>query len=173
MNRCNWVWTAAGCLLVACAPALDWREVRPDDSGVMALFPCKPDSHARRVSLATHPVRLVLYACTAGGSTWALAFAEMADPSSVGPALAELRAAAVQNLGASQVRPMDLKVYGATPNPLSQHFEIQGRMPDGRAATEQLAVFAKGTRVYQATALGEKLDRDATESFFGSLRVTP
>jgi hypothetical protein len=163
----------AVCLVMGCAPALDWREVRPADSGVIAMFPCKPDSHARRVNLAKQPVRLVLYACTAGGSTWALAFAEMGDPSSVGPALSELRDAAAQNLGASQVRPMELKVAGATPNPLSQRLELQGRMPDGRAVTEEVAVFAKGTRVFQATALGAKLEPDATASFFGGLRAAP
>ena len=32
----------------ACTPTLDWREVRPEASGLVALFPCKPDRHARR-----------------------------------------------------------------------------------------------------------------------------
>lgn len=173
MKRSNRVWVAAGCLLVSCTPALDWREVHPDESGVTALFPCKPDSHARRVSLGPHQVRLVLYACKASGSTWALAFADMADPSLVGPALSDLRAAAAQNVSAAAMRPLPLKVDGATPNPLSQRVEILGRMPDGRAVTEQLAVFTKGTKVFQATALGEKLESEAADTFFGGLRFAP
>jgi hypothetical protein len=51
--------------------------------------------------------------------------------------------------------------------------QFQGRMPDGRAVTEQVAVFAKGTRVFQVIAVGDKLDAEATDSFFGSLRLAP
>jgi hypothetical protein len=173
MKRNFGAWMAAMGLLAACAPALDWREVRPDDSGVTMLFPCKPDSHARRVSLGKQQVRLLLHACTAGGSTWALAFADMGDPALVGEALTELGNAAQKNLEASQPRPLGLKVDGATPNPHSQRFEITGRAPDGREVTEQVAVFAKGMRVYQATALGQKLEPEAVATFFGSLRVAP
>jgi len=68
---------------------------------------------------------------------------------------------------------LTLKVEGATPNPSSQRVQFQGRMPDGRAVTEQVAVFAKGTRVFQVIAVGDKLDAEATDSFFGSLRLAP
>lgn len=159
--------------MTACAPALDWREVRPAGAGIAMLFPCKPDSHARQVKLGPDSVRLELHACTAAGATWALAFAELGDPARVGPALVELRLAAARNLAASEPQVLGLKVEGATPNPASQRVQFQGRMPDGRVVIEQVAVFAKGTRVYQATALGDKLDADATDSFFGNLRVAP
>jgi hypothetical protein len=160
-------------LLSACAPALDWREVRPAGSGITLLFPCKPDSHARQVRLGPDSVRLELHACTAAGTTWALAFADMGDPARVGPALVELRATAANNLAAADQSALALKVEGATPNAESQRVQFQGRMPDGRAVTEQVAVFARGTRVFQAIALAEKLDAEAADSFFGSLRVVP
>lgn len=163
----------AGASMAACAPALDWREVRPAGAGIALLFPCKPDRHARQVKLGPDAVRLELHACSAAGVTWALAFADLGDPARVGPALMELRSAAASNLAASAPQVLGLKVEGATPNPASQRMQLQGLMPDGRAVIEQMAVFAKGTRVYQATALGEKLDTDAAESFFGSLRMTP
>jgi hypothetical protein len=159
--------------MLACAPALDWREVRPAGAGITLLFPCKPDSHARQVKLGTEAVRLELHACTAAGVTWALAFAELGDPTRVGPALVELRSAAARNLAASQSQLMSLKVEGATPNPASQRAQFQGRMPDGRAVTEQVAVFAKGTKVFQAIALGDKLDAEAADNFFGSLSLVP
>jgi hypothetical protein len=173
MKRNFGAWMAAVGLLAACAPALDWREVRPEDSGITMLFPCKPDSHARRVSLATQQLRLVLHACTAGTSTWALAVADIGDPALVGEALIELAVAAQRNLEASQARPLGLKVDGATPNPHSRRFEITGRVPGGREVTEQVAVFNKGTRVYQATALGDRLEPEAVDTFFGNLRVSP
>ena len=159
--------------MLACVPTLDWREVRPAGAGITLLFPCKPDSHARQVKLGPAAVRLELHACTAAGATWALAFADLGDPASVGPALVELRSAAANNVAASPPQVLSLRVDGATPNPASQRVQFEGRMPDGRAVTEQVAVFAKGTRVFQAVAVGEKLDAEAADSFFGSLRFGP
>jgi hypothetical protein len=173
MRRIHSVSTAVLGVLAACAPALDWREVRPAGSGATALFPCKPDSYARKVTLGTQEVRWVLHACRAGGSTWALAFADVEDPARVRPALTELQTAAARNLGATDTRILPLKVDGATPNPASLRVEIRGRVADGRVVSEQLAVFAIGTRVFQATALGEALEPEAAETFFASLRVAP
>jgi hypothetical protein len=173
MNRRASIPALAGALMLACAPALDWREVRPAGSGIALLMPCKPDSHARQVRLGPDTVRLELHACSAAGATWAVAFADLGDPARVGPALLELRSAAARNLTATEPQPLPLKVEGATPNPASQRAQWLGRMPDGRAVTEQVAVFAKGTRVYQAIALGDKLDAEAADSFFASLRLGP
>jgi hypothetical protein len=136
-------------------------------------MPCKPDSHARQVQLGRDLVRLELHACTAAGSTWALAFADVGDPARVGPALEELLASATRNLAAAEPRQLPLKAEGATPNPVSKRVQLQGQMPDGRAVTEQVAVFAKGTRVYRAVALGAALDAESVDGFFGSLRLAP
>ena len=164
---------AAAGVLVACTPALDWREVRPEGSAVRLLFPCKPDSQTRTLSLAGAPVRLALHACNTGGATWALAVADLHDPARVGPALAELRLSAQRNLAAAEGRPLAHKVPGATPHPDSGRLQFEGRMPDGRAVREQVAVFAKGTQVFQAVALGASLDAEATHTFFDSIRFPP
>lgn len=173
MNRSFWTWLGAASLLAACAPALDWRELRPEGSGLTVLMPCKPDSQARSVGLASTQVRLVLHACSADGVTWGVAFADIGDPAKVGAALDELRASAVKNLGAVEVTALPLQVAGATPNPASQRVQFSGRMPDGRAVTEHTAVFSKGTRVFQAVALGQTLEPEALATFFGSLRLLP
>lgn len=160
-------------LLGACSPTLDWREVRPEGSGVLAMFPCKPTQHARRLSLAGHPVLLNLVACSAGDATWALAFAELDDPARLGPALEALRAATVDNLGAGQAGPqaLPLAVPGATPHPASGRVGFSGQRPDGQALQAQVAVFAKGTRAFQATVIGPQLDADGLEAFFSGLQA--
>ena len=88
-------------LMAGCSPALDWREVRPADTGAQLLLPCKPASHARELTLAGQKVRMVLHACRAADTTWAVAWAELADPARTGPALAELKASAAANVGES------------------------------------------------------------------------
>ncbi|HEY6134789.1 MAG TPA: hypothetical protein VIW70_12475 [Rubrivivax sp.] len=164
---------AAVLLLAACAPALDWREIRPDASGVTLMLPCRPSSHARDVILAGAPARLTLYACNASGMTWALAYVNLEDPSRVRAALRELRAAAAANLGAGTELPFDWVLAGATPHADSGRFELRGHLPGGKAVREQVAVYARGTTVYQATVVGEVLDPEAVEVFFAGLRLLP
>lgn len=159
--------------ITACSPTLNWREVRPEGSGAVLMLPCKPDSHARRLQLAGAEVRLTLHACSAGGVVWALGHADVDDPARVAPALAELRASALANIGAADGSPLPLAVSGATPNPASGRWTVTGRLPDGRAVQEQLAVFVRGTRVYQATAVGAALPPEAVETFFGALQTPP
>jgi hypothetical protein len=164
------LWATGLLACAACSAALDWREVRPEGSDIVALFPCKPASHARQLSLSGVPVRTTLYACSTGGATWAVSFADVQDPARVAPALVALRHAAAGNVGAATGQSLDLRVAGATPNPESGRSTWDGRYPDGRAMRMQSAVFARGTVVYQATVLGERLDAEALDTFYASLR---
>jgi hypothetical protein len=164
---------AAALLLAACAPALDWRDVRPEGSGVTLLMPCKPTAQQRRLPLAGVVVRLSLQACSADGQTWGIAHADVEDPARVAAALAELRASAAANIAAGAVEPLPLQVPGATPQAGSERVRLDGQLPDGRPVQAQVAVFAQGTRVFQVTALGERLPDEAAETFFGSVRFAP
>lgn len=157
--------------LAGCAPAHDWREVRPEGSGGLVLMlPCRPDTQSREVTLAGRKLKLTLAACSAGGQTWALAFGDVADPAAVGPALDELRVSAARNLGAMPPSTTPLSVPGATPNAGNTRFAIEGKLPDGSAVQEQAAVFTRGTLVFQATAVGPKLPAEAADTFFAGLR---
>ena len=162
------------CAMNACTPSLDWRDVRPEGSGLQALFPCKPDGHARHLPLASATVELTLFACTAGGSTYAVAFADVGQPQLVEPALAELMVAAARNIDAQGVPSIvPLHIAGMTPYSHAGRQAITGRLADGQAVQEQVAVFALGTRVYQATMVGARLEVQAIEMFFDALRLTP
>jgi hypothetical protein len=163
----------AACALLAgaCSPTFDWREVRPEGSGATLLMPCKPNSMVRSVRLAGDTVALTLSACTAGGQTWAIASADIGDPARVTAALDELESAARTNLAGGPAQTLALAVAGATPNPASRRVQFSGRLGDGTVVQEQVAVFARGTRVFQATVLGPQLPAEGVETFFGSLRA--
>ncbi len=161
-----------GLWLAACAPAHDWRESRSADGAVQVLFPCKPQLHERRVTLAGAAQTLSLMACEAGGQTWGLASGELGDPARLTAALDELAAAAGSNVAANPSA-MAASVPGATPHAGNRRLRLDGRRPDGQPVRMQLAVFAHGTRVYQATALGDRLPDELADTFFGSLRVGP
>jgi hypothetical protein len=166
---------AAAVASIACTPALDWREVQPKGSQLRLMFPCKPASHARRVTLAATTVEMSMFACKADQTTYALAFADMQDPARVTPALDELSrslAANVQAAGRATSSP--LAVVGMTPNGSAALWRVDGRLPDGRTVQERAALFAYGTRIYQATMVGSRaVDDEASAAFFGALRVSP
>ena len=168
-------WTAVPLmiLMVGCAPALDWREVRAPGTSVQVLTPCKPATQQRQLPLAGVPAVVTLQACSAGGSTWAMVSADVVDPARVGSALQELSAASARNVGAKGAVASAFAPPGATPNAYSLRVRMTGQMPDGSAAQLESAVFSHGTWVFQATVLGEKADAEAADAFFASLRVMP
>lgn len=136
------------------------------------MFPCKPAGHTRRVILAGREVDMSMFACTAGEVSYVLTFADMQDVAGVAPALDELGHAASTRLQLSApAASSPLSVPGMTPNPRAALWNVMGRLPDGRAVSERAALFSYGTRVYQATAIGMRLDGEAVDTFFGGLRV--
>jgi len=162
-----------GALMQACTPALDWRDVRLPGSGAIAAFPCKPSHESRRLPLAGREVEMTLHSCIAAGTTWALSEADVIDPSKVGPALEAMSAAVTHNIHADQSSRSNepFTVAGMTPNPHAARLRLAGTRPDGGAMTVETAVFAKGTRVFQATMLSKKPDAQSSEMFFTSLRL--
>jgi hypothetical protein len=172
----GWHATATSVLaltLSACAPALDWREVRPAGTPLQLLFPCKPRAQQRTLSLAAVPVAWTLQACQADSLTWALSHADVADPVRVAPALAELKAAAQLKMGSPTAPWGALTPPGATPNVQSGRARFATQGPDKQAVQTHVAVFAHGTRVFQATVLGQTVSDEAANTFFSSLRVLP
>jgi hypothetical protein len=162
---------ALALLLGGCSPALDWRDVRPEGGGLSLQFPCRPVAQERRLWLAGASVKLVLQACSAGGQTWGLGVADVADPARVAQALLALRAAAAANLGALDATELPLGVPGATPSTASARLRLKGRLPDGAGVQMEFAVFAIGTRVFQASVVGPSVGEEAAENFFASLRA--
>jgi hypothetical protein len=160
---------------------------------VQLLMPCRPAEQIRRVVLGDAPLRMSMHACSAGGRTWALAWADVGDPARVGPSLQALHASARANLGLAPEgagagppdgagasmpagtagAPVPLAVPGATPGPHSRRWRVDGRLPDGQAVQQEAVVFAYGTRIVQATVLGPVVPQGDAQTFLGSLRVGP
>ncbi|HEX7439859.1 MAG TPA: hypothetical protein VF319_07150 [Caldimonas sp.] len=157
-------------VLLACSPALDWRDVRVDGAGLAGLFPCRPERRARSVPVAGANVRMEMVACAAGGSTFAASFVDLEDPATVTAALEALRGTAVANLGAVAPRQLPFALGGMTPNAASARLVIAGRLPDGTPVQEHAAFFVRGLRVYQASVIGREPSRDAVEAFLGGLK---
>ena len=162
----------AALFAAGCSPSLDWREARPDGAGVVAQFPCRPDRHARAVVVASEATRMEMLVCSAAGITFAVSFLDVADPANVAPALSELRAAALSNIGGREVHSAPALVSGMTANTQAMQVSMTGRLPDGAVVQEQAVFFVKGLRIYQASAIGATLAPEAMSTFFAGLKLS-
>jgi len=166
-------WTAAlaaAMCAAACAPTLDWREFVPEGVDVSVRFPCRPDRVARPVAIAGTTLQMTMLVCRADDMTFALAFAEVAEPARIGAVLAEMRHNAVRNV--QGVEPLDapIQVMGMTPSDQAVRLKVNGHLPDGAAVLEHAAFFTRGLRVYQATVMGSGPALDVVETFIGGLK---
>jgi hypothetical protein len=134
-------------------------------------LPCRPADLARQVPLAGAPVELRLLACSADGHTFAIASADMADPARVDPALQALGATALANVQGRIDAVQPAAVPGMTPYPSARRWQVSGRLPEGAAVREQVLVFARGLRVFQATVVGPRADDTLAKPFFDSIEV--
>lgn len=157
--------------LVACTPALNWREIRPPDSLVTAMFPCKPDHHSRRVTVAGTPLSMQLSSCTASDNVYALSHIDVGQADRVSPVLEALRQVAAENVGGPTTVKSAQPVPGMTPHPLAQRLGWSGTRADGSTIAAQAAFFTQGTQVYQATVVGTRLDAEAADTFFSGLKL--
>lgn len=159
--------------MLACSPALDWRESRPEGSGVAMMFPCRPERQERPARIGTETLAMRLYSCHAAGSTFALVNADATDPSRVEALLEAWRGQAIANVDGIAAAEATPTIPGATPNAQSARLRIVGKRPDGRRVVAHAAFFVKGLTLYQATVIGaeEPADREAIDTFFGSIRL--
>ena len=159
--------------LAGCAPEANWREFSAEGSGVVSLFPCRPDHHVRPVRVADASVRMEMLVCAAGGSTFALGFLDVAEPARVMVTLGEMRSIALANVRGAAPRLALANIAGMTPNPQAVRLSTGGTLPSGSAVHVHAAFFSKGLRVYQATVIGAKPPPQWVEAFFDGLKFPP
>jgi hypothetical protein len=148
--------------LVSCSPGLDWRQAQVADGRLRAMFPCRPDHQGRQVVLAGRPVEMMLQACEAQGTVFAVSSLDAGAPSHVDAALLALQVAASANMPALGERTEGAaQVPGMTPQPRSSQFVWRARLADGRVRRVAAIWASRGTWVIQATAMGP--DQPAVE----------
>jgi hypothetical protein len=163
--------------LAACSPALNWREVRPDNTQLSLLLPCKPNKAEKIVPLGGKPTKLAMLGCDAAGATFAVAVADLGDPALAAPVLAQWQSLTLAHMkaeplgsgsGTSQFLP--LRLPGAVAQPAPVRVLAQGQRADGSAVSGQAAYFAQGSQVFQAVIYAKEITPEAAETFFSSFK---
>lgn len=158
-------------VLSACAPTFNWRELPIGSTALTALFPCKPQTVTRTVPIANEARDLAMRSCDAGGVTFAVAHAVLADPAQAPLVLAAWRASTLAG-----VRSDPGSVSSEPPKGLPALPQLQvlraGRAGGDAQAVSLLGVwFAKGGDVFAVFMMAPEIPADAAESFFAGLRL--
>ena len=156
--------------LSACSPVMDWREVALPDTPLLAQLPCRPGHFQRDVVVAGSALKLFMLSCEAGGVTFGVASADVADPTRVESVLGGLADTARHALRGAHSDFVAFDLPGATPFRGATSARLRGERPDGVIVEESLRLFARGTRVYQASAIGTSLDAASLAPFEEGLR---
>ena len=156
--------------LGGCSPPFDWRSVPLPDTQLVAEMPCSPARFQRDVTVAGVPLKLFMLSCEAGGVTYGVATAEVGDPARVDAVLFGLRDSAAVAIRSADSTAGALNLEGITPFSGNTSAHLHGRRPDGETIEEAVRFFARGTRVYQASAVGATLPDAALRPFEEGLR---
>jgi Mn2+/Fe2+ NRAMP family transporter len=160
-------------LVAACSPALNWRDVQPDDTALSLLLPCKPDVAQQTVPMGGVPTLLTVRGCDAGGATFAVAVADVGNASALVGALEQWQSVTLISIkaGATNVERLAARVPGAAAVPAPVLVKALGQRPDGSAIHSHALYFAQGTQVFQVLMLASAVPPDAPEMFFSSVKL--
>ncbi len=165
---------AAGLLcasLTACAPELNWREVRGDDAHFSVLLPSKPATHTRTIDLDGQTVEMSMTGGAVGELSFVVASARIPDAARQPAALAAMQTAMLHNIRASTHTEKTVNLKGGVP---ATEVSASGQAAsDGRPLQMQARFATYRDRVYEAVALGpkDKLSPEAAETFLASLSL--
>ena len=154
----------AALVLAGCSPAYNWRDYNSPDAPYQAMFPDKPVTHKRSINLDGLTVDMTMTAAEIDGTVFAIGSAEAPDAAQAQAAVAAMRTAMVNNIGATITREekkdaainIDAKgMQNGAPMRLVGHFE------------------SRGTRFYQVVVMGKEknVPQDEVDMFMSSFKL--
>jgi hypothetical protein len=173
-------WALPGAVLLAlaaCSPTFNWREVRPDNTGLTLLLPCKPDKGEKAVPLGGPPTALRMLGCDVADATFAVAVADIGDASRAQAVLGQWQALTLANMkaapvgtgpGAAQAAPFVASGLAGVP---ALRVVASGQRADGRAVAGQAVYFSRGSQLFQVVLYADRIDPEVAETFFSSLKL--
>ena len=156
--------------LGACTPTWDWRSVTLPDTQLVTELPCRPSRFQRDVMVAGVPLKLFMLSCESGGVTYGVATAEVVDATRVDAVLRALADGARAAIRSADMPAGAFNMNGATPFAGNTSAHLHGKRPDGETVEESIRVFARGTRVFQVSAVAAALPEAGLKPFEDGLR---
>jgi hypothetical protein len=153
------------CALCACSPKYDWRDYRSSDAPYAVLFPGKPSTQTRTITLDQLEVSMTMSAAEIDGVVFAVGSAQLADAAQAPAAVVAMQTAMVNNIGASvtssKTLPNGMREVDASGTEKARALRLVGRF------------LAKDKRIYQVVVIGPtaKIDAEPVETFLTSFKL--
>lgn len=158
---------AAVGFLLACSPALNWREVRLDR--LTAMLPCKPDHAQRTVPMAGRDVAMEMVGCEAAGALFAISHVHTDDAAHAAAVLQEWRTANLKNMQANDVA--ELATTNARGRKPAVLLNASGTGTNGGPLQARLAWWVDGADLFHMAVYAEHLTPDMTDAFFSEPKL--
>lgn len=161
---------AACTLLLACSPKFDWREVRGSAAPYVALFPAKPDTHARAINLDGAQVTMTMTGAEIDGVSFTVASIDLGDPTRAQQAIGAMKTALVRNIDGQIVSE---QLSAPAPGTTLLELEARGPLPKGGERLLLARFFARENHAYQMLVVGhaEAVSREAANTFLTSFQL--
>jgi hypothetical protein len=157
--------------LLACSPALNWREVPLNR--LTALLPCKPDRAQRTVHLGSQALQMDMAGCEAAGGLFAISHLRLSAPGQAAQVLADWRAGTLRSMHSTAVTELPWRpVAGAGAPALPPVLlEATGKGADGTVVQARLAWLVDGVDLFLLAVYAPRLTADMTETLFSELKL--
>lgn len=160
-----------GAALSACAPALNWRDVRLEGTSLVGLLPCKPDHGARVLPTGAKPVTITMMGCDANGATFTLAHVAVQDATEAVTVQALWQAATLSTLRGQTLSALPFPLKGSSTSPAAVQVKATGVRPDGKPVSLQAVWFATAGQVFQVAMYADQAQPEVAETYFSGLRL--
>lgn len=167
--------------LVACSPALNWREVRL--KGLTAMLPCKPDQAQRTVQLADQDLTMEMVGCEAADGLFAISHVRVKDDKLLPTVREQWRQQTLAALRATDAQdiPFQLKTMSnsqltaggmpAAQTVLPQLVSARGLRPDGSAVVARLLWMGSGSDLYHVAVYAKQVSVETADRLFTGLTL--
>lgn len=164
--RCHLL--VAACVVWACTPALDWREVVLEGTPVRAMLPCRPSVFSRSVTLSEHPVQWTILSCRTAGAQWSVGYGSAPDPTASARLLQALSA---MPQGGTQGERVPWRAEGFPMRPEVGRW--RWTQPDGQGGvlSGDAVVAMHGPHLVRLVVTAPHLDAEAVTFFVDSLSL--
>lgn len=174
---CASAW-ALTCILSACSPAQNWRDIAFEGSALKAQLPCKPDRTTRSVPLAGVSVDLQVAGCESQTAMVAVMTAALPAGTDATAVLSGWQKATLDNARVSQAladrQPQTWQRPGHLPLTSSQRVQAMGLKSNGQPVALD-AVWGAVTegdrlRVVHAVVYDHKIQPEMANTLFESIK---
>ncbi|KQV88528.1 hypothetical protein ASD15_25915 [Massilia sp. Root351] len=173
--------TAIGAALAAaavsgCSPKFDWRDFRSAEAPYAVLFPGKPATHTRSISLGGETVKMQMAAAEVDGVTFAVGAAEMADAAQAQAAITAMKNTMVANIGGTVTAEKQASAAASSGgvSQQQQSIDVEAKGARNGEALRLVGRFiARDKRVYQLVVIGKDkhMVNDEIDTFMRSFKL--